>query len=139
MDTTLEFVKGDGNTHTFTMPAFSWTPGGTLLFAAKPAIDDNNLDTSAVIRGVFDDSVVTETVKDMIINNVVYKDTVFKRYTCYFPPSATNDIPSDGADYADYLGEFQWVSPDGVPFSVPATGPKIPVVLWFDINRKAGA
>lgn len=127
MASRIEFIRGDGNTHTFQMPASAWQPGGKLFFAAKPAIDDDNTDSNAVISGVFDDTAVTDTT---------YRGVAYKKYTCYFPPSATNSIISDGAGSLDYLGEFQYVSPTGVPITVPATDDKLDCVVYFDVKRK---
>ena len=47
----MEFTRGDGVTHTFAMPATSWSAGGKLYFAAKTQIDDDDTDASVVIRG----------------------------------------------------------------------------------------
>lgn len=123
----MEFTRGDGVTHTFAMPATSWSAGGKLYFAAKTQIDDDDTDASVVIRGAFDDTVVEDTT----INGVAYK-----KYTCYFPPAATNSIESEGASQAEYIGEFQFVSSDGVPRTFPPTDQKIDVILYFDIKRK---
>lgn len=123
----MEFTRGDGAYHGFSMPASSWSAGGRLFFAAKPAIDDDNTDANALIQGNWGDEVVTDIVR----NGVAYK-----RYACYFPPSATNTIESNGAESVEYLGEFQWVPVSGVPVTFPATDPKIPTVLYFDVKRK---
>lgn len=127
MATQIEFTRGDAVTHTFSMPASAWSTGGKLRFMAKPAIDDDNTDASAVISQEWDDSAVTDTT----IGGVAYK-----QYNCYFPPSATNSIISDGADSADYKGEFQWVSAASVPVTFPPTDPKLSVTVYFDIIRE---
>lgn len=123
----LEFARGDGITHTFSMPAINWSAGGKLFFAAKPAIDDDTTDANAVINQNWDDSVV----EDVVIGGVAYK-----KYTCYFPPSATSGINSLGAANADYLGEFQFVPTSGVPQTFPANDQKIDTVVYFDVKRK---
>lgn len=123
----MEFVRGDGANHTFSMPTANWTPGGRLFFAAKTAIDDDNTDAAAVIQGDWDDDATT----DVTIGGVAYK-----RYACYFPPSATNTILSEGAESAEYLGEYQFVPSGGDPVTFPAKDPKIDVILYFDIKRK---
>lgn len=127
MASKIEFTRGDGANHTFSIPAVSWTPGGVLFFAAKPVVDDDSTDAAAVIQGNWDDTKVT----DVLIKGVAYK-----QYACYFPPAATNGIASDGATSADYLGEFQYVPTTGIPVTFPATDAKLDVILYFDIKRK---
>jgi hypothetical protein len=94
---------------------------------AKPAIDDDSTDGTAVINQQWDDSAVS----DVVVNGIACK-----QYACYFPPSATNSIVSNGADSADYKGEFQWVSAAGVPMTFPPTSPKLDVVVYFDVIRE---
>jgi hypothetical protein len=127
MASTIEFTRGDAANHSFSIPTSSWTGGGKLFFAAKPAIDDDSTDTNALIQGNWNDSAVIDTV----VNGIAYK-----KYACYFPPSATNSIPSNGAGSIDYLGEFQYVPLSGDPVTFPATDDKIDVKLYFDIKRK---
>lgn len=124
---TIEFTRGDGAHHTFSIPATSWSAGGRLFFAAKPVIDDDNTDANAVISQSWDDTAVTDTT----INGVAYK-----QYACYFPPSATNSIVSGGAPSADYLGEFQYVPSGGDPVTFPANDEKLDCKVYFDIKRK---
>lgn len=123
----IEFTRGDAITHTFSIPADAWSSGGKLRFMAKPAIDDDNTDAAAVISQEWTDSAVT----DVTINGVAYK-----QYSCYFPPSATNSIVSNGAASSSYLGEFQWVSAAGIPTTFPANDPKLDVVVYFDVIRE---
>jgi hypothetical protein len=127
MSNVIEFPRGDAITHTFSIPQTAWSSGGKLIFEAKPAIDDDNTDAAAVISQEWTDastSVVT-------INGIQYI-----QYACAFPPSATNSIPSNGADSATYKGEFQWVNAAGVPTTYPPNDPKLPVVVYFDVVRK---
>lgn len=124
----MEFSRGDGANHSLSIRAENWTPGGRLFFAAKPAIDDDNLDGSALIEHDWDDNAVS----DVTINGVAYK-----KYSCYFPALATNQIPSNSAESVDLLGEFQWVpSNGGDPVTIPARSPKIDVIVWFDVKRR---
>lgn len=123
----MEFPRGDGPTHTFSIPVTSWVPGGKLRFAAKPAIDDDVTDANAVINWEWDDTVVT----DVVIGGIA-----MKQYACYFPPEATNNILSNGQDSADYLGEFQFVPPGGVPKTFPPKNPKITATVYFDVVRE---
>jgi hypothetical protein len=123
----IEFTRGDAAHHTFAIPASAWSAGGKLFFGAKAAIDDDNTDAQALITGNWDDSAVS----DVTINGVAYK-----RYACYFPPSATNSINSDGADTLDLLGEFEYVPASGDPVTCPPDNNKFDVKLYFDVIRK---
>lgn len=125
---TLDFPRGDGTHHGFNIPAANWSSGGKLFFAAKPVIDDDSTDANAVINVEWNDT--TGNITDVVIGGVNYK-----RYDCYFPPSATNDIVSNGAESADYLGEFQYVPNGGDPITIPALDPKIDVLIIFDVKR----
>jgi hypothetical protein len=122
----IEFKRGDGITHYFSMPTANWSAGGKLWFTAKPVIDDDSTDAAATITTSYTDSAVT----DVTVSGVAYK-----KYTCYFPPSATNSIASGGAKKADYLGEFQWVSAAGVPSTFPGNDKFFDVVVYFDVKR----
>lgn len=127
MASKIEFTRGDGAYHTFSIPTASWTAGGKLFFAAKPVIDDDNTDAASVINGEWEDAAVT----DVVINGVAYK-----QYNCYFPPEATNSIVSNGASSADYLGEFQLVPASGIPVTFPASDQKLDAIVYFDVKRK---
>lgn len=123
----MKFPRGDGVYHAFLIPADAWTPLGRLFFAAKQVIDDDNTDAAALIQASWDDTAVTDVVR----NGVAYK-----RYNCYFPPSATNSIESNGADTMELKGEYQFVPAGGDPITFPASEDKIPVVVAFDVKRK---
>lgn len=127
MASKITFTRGDLITHTFAIPATSWSAGGKLFFAAKPAIDDDNTDANAVIERSWDDGAVS----DVTINGVAYK-----RYTCDFPPSSTNSIDSGGGTSLDYLGEFQFVPIDNDPMTFPADDNKLDCIVYFDVIRK---
>ena len=127
MSNKIEFTRGDAAYHTFSIPADAWTAGGTLFFAAKPIIDDDNTDAASLINGDWDDADVTNTT----IDGVAYKE-----YNCYFPPAATSGILSNGADEAEYLGEFQYVPITGIPVTFPANNKKLEAVVYFDVKRK---
>ena len=128
MANVIQFTRGDAVTHLFNMPADAWSSGGHLRFMAKPAIDDDNTDANAVISQTWTDGAVS----DVTINGVAYK-----QYACYFPPSATNSIQSNGASKADYKGEFQWTNASGIPNTFPATDQKLDCVVYFDVIREA--
>lgn len=121
----IEFTRGDGAHHTFSLPASSWSPGGKLFFAAKPAVDDDTADTAAIINHSWGDDAVT----DVTVGGIAYK-----RYACYFPATATKNIPSNGASEATYLGEFQFVPAAGDPITFPATSDKLETKVYFDIK-----
>lgn len=122
----MEFVRGDPVTKGYWIPTASWTPGGRLFFAAKQLIDDDNTDAAAVIKGNWDDSVITDQVRGGV---------AYKRYACSFPAAATNSIVSNGAETLELLGEFQWVPSGGGPVTSPPKT-KIPVIVYMDVNRK---
>ena len=133
----MDFTRGDAAYHYFAIPATSWVAGGKLFFAAKPVIDDDNTDANALIQCNWTDSSVSDIAVGELLGDGVTPATVpMKQYACTFPPSATNSIISNGAESADYLGEFQYVPPSGVPVTYPATSPKIDAKLWFDIKRE---
>lgn len=122
----IEFVRGDGAYHNAYVPASDWSAGGKLFFAAKQVIDDDTTDAAAVIKQSWTDSVVS----DVTING-----TAYKKYTCYFPPSATSSINSEGAESLDFLGEFQYVPTSGIPITAPAKT-KLTCTVYFDVNRR---
>lgn len=124
----IEFSRGDAAHHTFAMAATSWTAGGKLFFAAKPAIDDDVLDAAAVINWSWTDA---DLLPDVVVGGVTYK-----KYKCDVPGSATNSILSNGAGSADYLGEFQWVPLSGDPITAPAKDDKLECIVYFDVKRK---
>jgi hypothetical protein len=133
----IEFTRGDGAYHFFAIPTSSWVPGCTLFFAAKPAIDDDLTDAAAIVQQQWNDSVVVDIpVGGLLGDGVTVASVPMKQYTCTFPPSATNSIVSNGADQADYLGEFQLVPPNGIPITFPAKPPKLDVAVYFDIKRE---
>lgn len=126
MANVLPFPRGDGIHHTFSIPAVSWSAGGKLFFAAKSVIDDDILDAAAQINQSWDDTVVSD---------VTIKGVAYKQYDCYFPPSATNSILSNGAGSLDYLGEFQWVPAGGDPITFPPNDDKFDCAVYFDVKR----
>lgn len=123
----IEFPRGDGVHHKFSMPAANWTAGGKLFFAAKPVIDDDATDANAVIEQEWDDT---------FVSNVTIKGVAYKQYDCYFPPAATNSIASDGAESADYKGEFQFVPASGDPMTFPPNDQKLECIVYFDVVRE---
>lgn len=132
MASKIEIARGDANVLRFFFPVDAWSAGGTLFFAAKPVVDDDNTDANAVINVNWDDTAivgeVTKTIKGVA--------TLCKQYNCTIPPSATNSINSNGADSADYLAEFQFVPLGGDPVTFPPNDPKLDCIVYFDIKRK---
>lgn len=122
----MEFIRGDGNTHYFTIPADSYSASDVLHFKAKPEIDDDTNDSAAQIVGTFNSSVVTDVTENGVAS---------KKYTCYFPPSATSSISTNGESQIKFLGEFQVVPSSGDPQTFPGGKKKIDVVVYPDIIR----
>lgn len=123
----IEFTRGDGAHHTFSIPASNWSAGGKLFFAAKPLIDDDTADAAAQVAGVWSDADVTD---------VAIKGVAYKQYDCYFPPNATEGIASNGAGSVELLGEFQYVPLGGDPITFPANDDKLDCKVYFDVKRK---
>lgn len=123
----IEFKRGDAATHYFKIPTANWTAGGTLWFAAKPAVDADATDAAAVINKSFTDSVVT----DETINGVAHK-----KYTLAFVAADTANVTfTDGTTKNKYKGEFQFVPTSGAPVSFPADDKYIEVLVYADIKR----
>jgi hypothetical protein len=124
---TMEFKRGAGLTHTFSIPLDAWSAGGTLFFAAKPAPDDDSSDTAAVIDRGFDDTYTS----DVTINGVAYK-----KYTL---PFVVGDISSsvsfaDGSKKQNYLGDFKFVPLSGEPMIFPGDDSFIEVIIYANIK-----
>lgn len=122
MASTIEFKRGDPVTHYFIMPTSAWSSGGTLFFAAKPAVDDDNTDAAAVINQSFTDAAAVN-------------DGTNVTYTMEFPRSATDSIIMNGAKKKDYLAEFQWVSASNEPSTFPGNDKFLDCVVYADIRR----
>ena len=123
----MDFPRDNGPTYPLYMPASAWTAGGKLRFSAKPVIDDDLTDSNAVINVEWGDEVVT----DVVMNGIAYK-----KYACYFPPSSTLGIQSNGAESADYLADFKFFPVSGPPMSFPPKSPKITATVWFGVTNE---
>jgi hypothetical protein len=126
---TMEFKKGDVNIHYFRISEDAWIAGGTLFFAAKPIVDNDNADASAVINKSFGD--------DKIVNNdhEEYEEG-FATYELEFIATDITGVTfENGESSKKYLGEFQLVSALGEPESYPADNEFIEVVIFADIKR----
>lgn len=126
----MDFKKGDGQTHYFQLPADSWSAGGTLWFAAKEVPDNDSTDALAVINKSFDDSTI---ISDP--NHEQYA-AGFVTYQLEFLP---NDITSvnfaGGESVKVYQGEFQFVRSTGIPETFPSNNEYIEVNIYADIKR----
>jgi hypothetical protein len=118
----IEFKRGDGATHYFSIPTTTWSPGGKLRFVAKPAVDDDNTDANAKIDRQFDDTVAVN-------------DGTNVTYTLYFPPSDTNSIIMNGDTKVTLVSEFQLTYATGVPSTFPGNDTFITCIIYADIAR----
>lgn len=129
---TMDFKKGDAQTHYFQMPAESWTAGGLLWFAAKPAVDNDATDAATVINKSFNDSKIVnpgdQDDDQYLAGYVTYR-------LAFLPADIINVSFEDGESKKNYLGEFQFVSGTGVPESYPADDTFIDVIIYADIKR----
>jgi hypothetical protein len=122
---TIEFKRGNGTTHTLKIPRANYVAGGTLYFTAKPAPDNDNTDTAAVINKSFTDSSVT-------------LDATYATYTLAFIPADIKPI-TFGADETKkiYQGEFTLVPATGVPVTFPGNNKYIQTIIYADIKVAA--
>lgn len=126
---TMEFKKGDVQHHYFQIAEDAWFPGGLLWFAAKPAVDNDNTDASAVINKSFDDTKIVGPDHDEY-------DGAFVTYELKFMPTDIVNVSfEDGEKKKNYLGEFQYVSSLGEPETFPSDDEFIDVVIYADIKR----
>lgn len=129
---TMDFKKGDAQTHYFQMPTTAWTAGGLLWFAAKPAVDNDAADAAAVINKSFNDSTIVQVgdadAAEILVGYVTYR-LVFN------PADIINVSFESGESKKEYLGEFEFVSGTGVPESFPSDDDFIDVIIYADIKR----
>jgi len=120
---TMEFKKGDNVNHAFKMAIADYTTGGALYFTAKPAVDNDATDATAVIDKAFTDSVVTT-------------DATYATWSLAFVPADITGVNfSNGERKLTYLGEFQFVSATGVVSTFPSDDNFIEVIIYADIRR----
>jgi hypothetical protein len=125
----MEFKKGDGQTHYFSLPEESWTPGGTLWFAAKPIPDNDATDAAAVIDKSFDDTTIVDSDHEEYAAGFVTYQLEF------LPGDITGVNFNNGESSLEYLGEFQFVPDTGIPESFPPNNEYINVIIYADIKR----
>jgi len=129
MDVKMEFKRGDGLTHYFQIPLDSWTAGGTLWFAAKAEIDNDNTDAQAVINKSFTDAKIVGSSHEMY-------DPAFVTYELAFVPGdITNVSFLNGETEKEYLGEFQYIPTTLLPETFPSGDDYINVVIYADVKR----
>ena len=92
----------------------TWIPGSTILFGAKVSVDDDITDASAVMKKKFTDDDIDST------------DAEYVYYTLKIDPDETTVEPRN------YIGEFQFVDPDGRP----TTYEQFDISVIADINRR---
>lgn len=120
---TMEFKKGDRRVHYFKLPIADYSTGGTLFFAAKPAVDNDTTDAAAVINKSFTDAVVT-------------LDATHATWTLEFLPADIVSVNfTNGETKKKYKGEFQFVPTSGYPVTFPDDDSYIEVTIYADIKR----
>lgn len=120
---TIEFKKGDNVTHFFKLPVANYSAGGTLSFVAKPSVDNDATDATAVIDKDFSDSVVVV-------------DSVWATWTLAFVPADIVGVNfTNGEKKKKYLGEFVFTTSGGAKTSFPADDEFIDVIIYADIKR----
>lgn len=117
----LELKRGDSRIISFTLPEEIAPSGSTLHFMAKPALDDDLNDASAVISRQVKDSQPAGPGK--------------VRYKLKIAPADTLNIKMGGADKVEFLGELEIRTPDGDVYSIPATNKFMKVIVYADIRR----
>lgn len=126
---TIEFKKGDSTLHYFGFPADSWSPGGTLFFAAKPQPDDDVTDGSAVIDVHFDDTAIIDSSHE-------FYDSAFVTYELEFLPDDIKNVSfADGAGRRIYDAEYQYIPANGYPETFPGNDQFLEAVIYADIKR----
>lgn len=125
----IEFKKGDAVTHYFGFPVDSWSPGGTLFFAAKPQPDDDVTDGAAVINANFDDN-------DIIDSTHSFYDPAFVTYELNFVPDDIKNVSfADGAGQRRYDAEYQYIPSGGYPETFPGDDNFLECIIYADIKR----
>lgn len=115
------FTRGDSKIYPVSLPASVYSAGASLFFAVKTAIDDDPLDTEAVVRKELTDANITESGLQVV-----------KWRLAFAPADTTNLVP------ADYLAEFQFVSADkNTVLTFPDPNRAVCVfALAGDVNRR---
>lgn len=128
---TMEFKRGNDLTHYFQLPVDSWVPGGLLWFTAKPSIDNDNTDASAVINKSFDDDkIILSDDPEYLTGYVTYK-------LDFAPTDLVNVVFENGAKKKTYLGEFTIVSALNTEETFPGDDNYINTIIYADIKRAA--
>lgn len=103
---TWAFKRGDEKSKTVWVSASLYAVGGKLFFAAKPQIDSDSTDSSAIINKTLTDDDIVET-----------NGAGDKGFRLLILGSDTKDLQM--TDPTTYNAEFQYVTPSGAPVSFP--------------------
>lgn len=124
-DDAMDFKHGSPRTHYFVIPRSDYVVGAKLWFTAKPAADNDNTDSAAVINKQFGDADVILSATDAT-------------YTLQFVPTDVTVTFAVGETKKKFKGEFTYLASDNTPLDVwPADDDYIPVVVYNDIKRAA--
>lgn len=88
-------TRGNSKSYPLSLPASVYSTGASLFFAMKAAVDDDPLDTEAVVRKTLTDA-------DIAVQNDKVVTWMFA-----LVPADTDEV-----DPGDYLAEFKFVSAD---------------------------
>ena len=113
--------RGDSRSYPIQVPALIWSAGSTLFFAMKSIVDDDPLDTEAVVVKSFTDADITAQDADVV------------QYQMDLVPADTFDLA-----LGSYRAEFQMVSADE---QTVVTFPDPGKDVWLfavtgDVNRR---
>lgn len=126
---TVEFKKGDNQTHYFKIPKTAWTPGGTLFFTAKPMVDNDPTDAAAVIDKTFTDADILES------SHEEYDPNYVTYVLAYNASDIVNVTFKDGEKRKKYIGEFQFVDSEGRVTTYPRRANFLEVIIYADVKR----
>lgn len=114
-------TRGDDETRILAVPADLYSSGATVFFTMKAAIDDDQIDESAVLQIDLNDDDIVEIGARVV------------KYALVLTPDDTNDLP-----LGECVADFQFVSADGLTVrSFPS--PKLAVWLITvegDVTRR---
>lgn len=125
----MNFKKGDDNIHYFRMSEAVFVPGGTLWFAAKPAVDNDGADSAAVINKSFTDANIVDNTHEQYVEGYATYELVF------LPGDITSITYANGEKLKKYIGEFQLVSALNTVKSFPDDSNFIEVIIHADVKR----
>lgn len=118
----LKLKRGDSAVHFVKIPIAMYQAGMNVYFMVKPAADDDNKDTKAVIS------------KHLTDNDIITKDATSVKYKLSFTPDDTNKIMFDGEKKQVFAGEFEFRAGDQV-YTYPSGDKFIKVTVYPDVRR----